>query len=144
MSSDLYEGIWPPYEAFYIQSMLFSTKSAIDAVRTANYSLDRCEEWYRDPEKRGPNQELIFDSLQVLISSGAALSRYFWPARDKSPHKERAKRLRESLHVTEDSILRSRDLRNALEHFDERLDNFLSDGVAGRFLPAFLGNAPGG
>ena len=142
MSDETRPPIWPPYEAFYIQSMLFSTKSAIDAVRTSNYSLDRWEEWIDDAEKRGPNEELIFDGLQALILSAAALSRYFWPSRNESPHKERAERLRNALGVDSGSALHNRDLRNALEHFDERLDRYLLNGPAGRFLPSYLGNAP--
>jgi hypothetical protein len=134
--------IWPPYEAFYIESMLFSTKAAIAAAETANYFLDRVEEWYGQPEKHEPNADLILDNIQVLVSCGAALSRYFWPACKKSPHKQRARRLREALGVQEPSPLRNRDLRNMIEHFDEKLDEFLQGGAVGHFVQAYIGNQP--
>lgn len=142
MTDELKFDIWPPYEAFYIEAMLFSTKTAIAAVQTANYSLDRANEWFGDSDAHGPNCDLILDNIQVLISCGAALSRYFWPSRRTSPHKERARRLRESLGVTAASPLKSRDIRNMIEHFDERLDEFLRNAVAGRFIPAYIGNRP--
>lgn len=48
----------------------------------------------------------------------------------------RGKRLRERFGIQEGSPLQSRELRNALEHFDERLDDFLVDNHFGCFFPS--------
>lgn len=47
----------------------------------------------------------------------------------------RGKKLRERFGIQEGSPLQSRELRNALEHFDERLDDFLVDDHFGYFFP---------
>jgi len=134
--------IWPPYEAFYIEAMLFSTMSALKSVRTANRSLDRSNEWASNPELRALDRDLILGNIQNIVSCGAALSRYFWPARKGQLHTARARRLRSSLGVTDASPLRNRDLRNLIEHFDEKLDVYLSEGIVGNIFPAHVGNRP--
>lgn len=40
------------------------------------------------------------------------------------------------------NVLRSRDLRNAIEHFDEKLDQYLADGIVGNIFPQYLGPLP--
>jgi hypothetical protein len=66
-----------------------------------------------------------------------ALSRYFWPVR--KGHEWRGAQLRSAFGISDDSPLRSRDLRNSIEHFDERLDLFLDGGVTGHVLPEYVG-----
>lgn len=41
-----------------------------------------------------------------------------------------------------DSALRERGLRNAMEHFDERLDEYLATGVVGIVLPEDMDPMP--
>ncbi len=43
--------------------------------------------------------------------------------------------------VTEQSPLKSRDLRNMIEHFDEKLDHYLSKGIVGHVIPHYFGPA---
>src|SRR5207244_3057427 len=69
----------------------------------------------------------------------AALSRYLWPSRSREPHVSRAQALRTGLGVADGSCLRNRDLRNHLEHFDERLDEFCQTLIAGVILPTYVG-----
>ena len=68
---------------------------------------------------------------------GAALSRYFWPVR--SGHTARGEFLRNRFGVTDASPLKSRDLRNAIEHFDEKLDIYLAKGIVGVIIPNYIG-----
>jgi hypothetical protein len=134
--------IWPPYESFYIHAMLFSTRSALNSLQIVNRSLDRAQEWVSNAELRARDQEAILDGIQNIVSCGAALSRYFWPARSGRVHAARARRLRSSLGVTSSNALKNRDLRNLIEHFDERLDTYLSEGIAGHIFPEFVANRP--
>jgi hypothetical protein len=133
-------GIWVPYEAFYIQAMLFNTRSALASIERVSSTLeqvsrdtpvDALERWDRTAL---PNE------LQNVILQAAALSRYFWPARQG--HETRARQLRDALEVTEDNPLKNRDLRNEIEHFDEKLDAYLADGIAGYIFPEFVGPLP--
>lgn len=67
----------------------------------------------------------IWNSVHSLVSAVANLSKIFWP--DSRGDQERGRELRQLLSVEDNSALKSRDLRNDLEHFDERLDTWASE-----------------
>jgi len=139
MTHGVPDGIWPPHEAFYIESLLHSTASALraaDEVREALEAGSRCAP--SSPEWQECALSIV-NGVQALVAQAAAISRYFWPARSKEPHLSRAARLRTSLGVVESSPLRSRDLRNHLEHLDEKLDEFCGRLTAGVILPTYVG-----
>jgi hypothetical protein len=48
----------------------------------------------------------------------------------------RGERLRRAFNLTDESPLKSRSLRNAFEHLDERLDKFLLSDIVGYFFPS--------
>ena len=136
--SQSFGGIQPPCEAFYIHSILYSTKCCLEAFSRYVVSV----------EKKEPAAVLI-GALQEAIGHAGALSRYFWPTpfRDKK-RKEVAKmiqsrgaKLRLAFGLTKSSPLYRRELRNTWEHFDENLDLFLLEFVAGTFFPSpMIGN----
>ncbi|MDO9333361.1 MAG: hypothetical protein Q7T57_02425 [Dehalococcoidales bacterium] len=90
-----------------------------------------------DESAKGESKALLFDQLQNIIQQAGSVSRYFWPARPGPDglHENRASALRDSMTMQEDSPLHNRDLRNSLEHFDERLDRYLADFPVGIFEP---------
>jgi hypothetical protein len=115
--------------------MLFNTISATASIK-------RISEIFRSSleatgQLSGSHHDEVLNNLQNIVAQGAALSRYFWPAR--KGHEGRAELLRSALGVTEESVLKSRDLRNAIEHFDEELDNYLSGGIVGYIIPQYVG-----
>jgi hypothetical protein len=137
MSESYVQAIWPPYEAFYIWSMLFNAESAARSVLQVNAVMHVVmENSPEDPVSVLPVQYLLTELQNIIVQAGA-LSRYFWPVR--SAHEWRGAQLREAFGISEDSPLRSRDLRNAIEHFDEKLDRYLENGVVGQVLPEFVG-----
>lgn len=74
--------------------------------------------------------------LRQALTHAAAVSRFFWPPRGKGTvAQHRAAKLRETFGVTDESPLFARDPRNILEHFDERLDEYLLRDLAGFFFP---------
>jgi hypothetical protein len=113
-------------EPFYVYSIHYSADRAIAA-------FERFIEAASSPK---PNAPLVVASIHEALSHTAALSRFFWPSRDKGIHEARAKKLRHAFNVKGDSPLKDRALRDALEHFDERLDKFLLENEAGHFRPA--------
>lgn len=131
-------GILPYCEAFYIHSIL--------------YTANRCQQafvHYTEARKAALPPEDLIAAVQVAVGQAAALSRYFWPSGTNGKRldigsrlrKRRGERLRGSFQVTDNSPLSNRDLRNAWEHFDEKLDRFLLATLAGVFLPTgILGN----
>lgn len=140
MKADDKLGIWPPYEAFYIEGMLFNAGSALSSAHIAMQELKRLDN--TDPETpiTESDRNMILDSLQNIIIHGAALSRYFWPTRTgrNNEHSRRAEHLRKHLKIRETSPLKNRDLRNQIEHFDEKLDEYLTQGIVGTVLPGHI------
>ena len=129
--------IWPPYEAFYIDSMLFSTSSSavsVDAVATTVEAMGRGELARSDLD-----EDAFLNQLQNIVLQGAALSKFFWPIRKGKGHEARGEHLRAAFGVTDASPLKDRSLRDALEHFDERLDIYLQRNVVGYIIPRYVG-----
>ena len=139
MSDQNERGIWAPYEAFYIEAMLFSTKSAAKSVTVLTECLAQIERWPDDPSLRERDTDAILDNFQNIAIQGAALSRYLWPSKDRGLHRLRARHLRRALGAKRDSPVRNRDLRNQMEHFDERLDLYLDSGIVGNIFPSYIG-----
>src|SRR5689334_18838746 len=106
--------IWPPYEAFYIQAMLFNSRAALASIDHVSANLEALS------AGKAIDSDELLNNLQNIVIHGAALSRYFWPVR--KGHEARAQFLKKCLGVAEDSPLKNRDLRNQIEHFDEKLD----------------------
>jgi len=125
-------GIHPPHEALYIRSIAYSAGRSVEAFRRFDAAnSDDCP------------AELQVSLVHEALGHAAALSRYFWPSGlggRRSPTlrnlaKARASKLREAFEVDEESPLKSRRLRDALEHFDERLDAHLMSLDAGMIFP---------
>ncbi|AKJ94575.1 hypothetical protein TVD_03955 [Thioalkalivibrio versutus] len=130
-----YSGIVPHFEAMYIQSILYPAGRAVEAFQR----LAQIE----DP---GQDSENAVAAAQEAIGHAGAVSRFFWPVdgprREPSELKELRKRrgeaLRSAFDLSDDSPLANRDLRNAWEHFDERLDQYLLGIDAGVMLPGCI------
>jgi hypothetical protein len=129
--------IWPQHEVFYIHSMRFNALSADKSISQVNAVLHVVQENSPEDPYGALPVHLILDELQNVLIQAAAISRYFWPARNT--HEWRGVQLRSAFGISDDNPLRSRDLRNSIEHFDERLDLFLQREVTGHILPAYVG-----
>ena len=128
-------GIHFPYEAFYIHSILYSAGRCLE-------SFDRFDHF----KTQYVTPDYLVSIVQEAVGHAAALSRYFWPS-PKGKKKEaqqnklrinRGKKLRDAFGLNESSPLYNRDLRNAWEHFDERLDGYLLEHEAGMFFPSSI------
>jgi len=127
------EGIHPPLEAFYIHSLLYSSGRCLEAF-----------ERYEHYKNKDVNPEYLVSLIQEAVGHAAALSRYFWPSPQgkkdqpnvKKLKEARGEKLRSSFELNKNSALFNRDLRNAWEHFDERLDLYLLEHEAGMFFPS--------
>ena len=135
-------GIWTPHHAFYIQSMLFNTTSAFQSCRIAEKIIKKISDGEIDPQEK---KDILLDCLQNVVNQSGAISRYFFPSRDgvkgtdkKNIHRDRGKYLSKVFGVKDDSPLMNRALRNSIEHFDERLDLYLQDGIVGYIFPSLI------
>lgn len=136
------DGIWPPYEAFYIESMYWHAASAKRSIKVVSDWLDLVK---KDDERALElPRPLLFEHLQNILHQAGCISRYFFPGgrAPKPLHVARAARLRRAFGVADDNPLAERDLRNAIEHFDERLDTYLTENHVGEFVPEDVGYVP--
>jgi len=71
------------------------------------------------------------------------ISKVFWPARSaREDTVQRCAHLRRELNIADDSMLRSRKARDAMEHFDERLDKWYRTSERRNFADRIIA-APG-
>lgn len=83
-------------------------------------------------EQRHPGVEIlewrsIIRELRAALTATANLSRVLWSARN-AVSRARASELRGLCNLPDEHALDNRDLRNHIEHTDERLDLWLADG----------------
>lgn len=128
------------YQTFYIQSMLFNCQSAIRSIARVDSIFEKLPQDVTKEDLMNLPTHAILNELQNIVVQGAALSRYFWPVR--KGYETRGKHLREAFSVNDGNPLQARELRNAIEHFDERLDAYLSSGLVGYIFPEFVGVRP--
>ena len=132
ITSDTSGGIIPYVEVFHISSILYSAERCLEAF----------EQFEERIQSEAPAPELV-SSVQEAVIHAAAVSRYFWPSpmgKKKEPEYKRMKalrgeKLRTAFCLDETSALYDRELRNAWEHFDERLDRYFLAASAGQFFP---------
>ena len=135
---DLYDGIQPPHLSFYSQAIRFNLESAIYSVESVTNILGEAD----TEEKLSVATDAILDAVQNMLVHTANLAKYFWET-NKGQHKihrKRAQNLRKVFDVSNNSVLKNKDLRNHLEHLDENIDKYLwSKPIVGRIFPAYVG-----
>ena len=118
-----YGGVLPYMEPMYIASVIYSAEAAVVAYQR-----------YMGACRQSDAESIAASAIHEALGHAAGLSRFFWPSGGKLA-KARARYLRRRLSVNASSPLRNRRLRDALEHFDERLDSFLLTDCVGLLLP---------
>lgn len=134
------EAIWPQAVVFYVDALAFNVREALKSFMTAFEILGLLEGSVAQEEF---DQDTVLNQLQNAIVHAGAVSRFFWPptASGKEGRKAEARgiRLRQILEVQDADALSDRRLRNAIEHFDERLDRYLARGIVGFIIPHYVG-----
>ncbi len=134
-----FNGILPYNEFFYLHSILYSAEQCLRAFARYDHLLN----------KEGVKPESLVNAVQDAIGHAAALSRYFWPSPQVKKDEKHIKQLREKrgaklrniFALDEQSPIYNRDIRNAWEHFDERLDVYLLDNEGGYYFPGCMLNS---
>ena len=133
--------IWPPHEAFYINAMLFNTTQALKAAQNIEAVIVQIKDNVENLRQLELDTSASLDEVQRFAVHAAALSKYFWPIGKR--YKLRGEYLRDRLGVATDSPLENRNLRNQLEHLDEKLDDYFKDqDFSGYVFPEFFGPEP--
>jgi len=120
-------GVLPHCEAFYIHSVQYAASRSYEAfLRYDGYLASSAD------------ASTIVSTVHGALSHAAALSRFFWPSRSKGLASSRGETLRNRFDVTDQSPLHEHEMRNALEHLDARLDEYLLWNDAGYFFPGAM------
>jgi len=131
------DGIYPPHKIFYLESLASVTTNAVMFIdgffETHNAIVNR----------QGYDQDELFRCIQGIVSQSGGLSKYFWPPyiQDQDAHaraRARARDLKNLLGISDNSPLKDRRIRNSVEHFDERLDDFVSRYPVGNIHPQLV------
>lgn len=124
--------IHPFNEVFYIETLLNKTHSVLHDVESLNNI-------WKNGNHDCKYDDVILDLFQNIILNAAGISRFFWPSKNAGIYKIRAEKLREVYNVSDISVLKNRDMRNLIEHFDENLDDFLKEFISGIVMPKYVG-----
>lgn len=126
-------GVAPPLNLFYYYSILYSAECAFRAFEFYESLLIH---------KKNIDATQLVGAIQEAIGHAGALAFYFWnngnsKMKDeiKEYTKNRSAGLRNDFNLSDDSPLKDRNLRNTFEHFDEKVDIFLINNLAGTFFP---------
>ncbi len=82
--SSVNQEIWPPFEAFYINSMLFNALSAMESISRVADVIEALQALTPEEMREALDRHSFLDELQNIVLQGGALSRYFWPSRKDS------------------------------------------------------------
>jgi hypothetical protein len=143
-------------QTVYVSEVAKQCHFAVGAVGQLNHALKSLGESGRDAERRKFFHSEVFRSIHSFLTHTSNVSRLLWPAvptrgngeSDKAysarlsskPAIQRARALRVTLSLSEDHILKSRRLRDLLEHFDEKLDEWRSTSVHLNIVNDFIGS----
>jgi hypothetical protein len=103
-----------------------------EIARQASYALAAVQQALllsRDPQRRSE----AWPAVQSFLTATAIISKLLWPARIERAdtrsrwRRFRADRLRTELMASDTPALRDRQVRNAADHFDERIDDLIRD-----------------
>lgn len=105
----------------------------------AEIDFQRLVETLNNPAAR--QTRFVWFHLSSFLSHAAMVSKYLDPIRPNDLKRERMNLLRDKLNVTEQSNVLPRDARDNVEHFDERIDNWVGSDAA--ILEIVLDNRAG-
>ncbi len=133
--------IWTPHQAFYIQSMLFNTTSALQSCNIAGKIIKMISDGEIDPQERRTYAGLLAEHRQpvwIYIAIFFSVASWCEGSGQKTIHSDRGHYLSKIFCVKDGSPLMNRGLRISIEHFDERLDLYLQGGIVGYIFPSLI------
>jgi hypothetical protein len=116
-------------ESIYLNSIAGECEFALKAIAICNFHLNR--------EERGTTE--FFEAAQDFLQHSAVISKTLWPSDKKA--QSRGQHLRSSLGIDDSHPLKDRRLRNHLEHYDERLDDWANSSLNHNMVDKMIVNS---
>src|SRR3954468_20391091 len=82
----------------------------------------------------------VWSAIQSILIAAANVSKILWPARSQSA--ARGAMLRALLNIDANNTLADRKLRNHFEHYDERIEDWISDQRSAVYIDQIIGPPP--
>lgn len=101
-------------EEFHLSIYISEVKRLCDSATIAYETIHK--------ETEQVNHDLLWFCIQSFLTTTANLSKLFFPQESNNP---RGKILRDTFGISENSQIRSKEVRNAFEHYDEKLDGWI-------------------
>lgn len=126
--------IFPAHQVFYFECIKSSAESAIS-------SWEKLNEIVLSEELLKTKGITLIDLSENIVNQAGIISRFFFPSKDKYNvekdriHQLRGEKLKDLYFINNENVLTKRNFRNHIEHFDENLDKFLNNPVAGIIVP---------
>jgi hypothetical protein len=109
-------------ERTYVEEIATQAKYASGALGRMNDCVKALEDREASSDKRQYLFSELFRNIHSFLTHAAVVSKIFWPADRKKA--ERGEYLRTLFDLEDDHPLMSRSVRNDLDHFDERIDEW--------------------
>jgi hypothetical protein len=115
----------PDFEdLIYFQEVKTQCNCVLFALEQFNKRIEEIHQPHKFDGPKTPNSE-VFRALHSFLTHTANISRLLFPSRKKDRYaQQRGKKLRDALSVDDSSPIADRSLRDHLEHYDERLDQW--------------------
>ena len=123
----------PRFEQAYLHEIVLQAEYVVLSAQQVNRVL-----------QEEADSALVFRELYALVANVAGVARILWPPWIRDPDKRRTaeirgEHLRQALGIVDNHPLRSRALRDHLEHFDERLDQWSQETGHGGIVDLHIG-----
>lgn len=131
--------VWPHHIAFYEESLRSRVTSALNSVEVANSIIQTLpsEEPLSSDWRR-----VLLDEMQNIVIQSGAISKFFRHLEmERMNYIKNAVNFFKSYLILNQTPLKSRKVRDHIEHFDEKLDNYLYDPqkpVSGYIFPELV------
>lgn len=111
-------------ELIYLQEVKTQCNSVLFALEQFDERIQEVTQRSNLEGRNTPSSE-VFRALHSLLTHAANISRLLFPSRKGDQYAQRrGQKLRDLLSVDDASPIADRSLRNHLEHYDERLDQW--------------------
>lgn len=114
-------------------------------IRDLGEQLETCVVAYEETRDAitAQDSQTVWAGLDSFLGASIRVMNLLWPSSTKKSAQDRAAELRQVLAAPQSAPENLRDTRNGFEHFDERIDKWMTTTVHHNFVDRYIG-PPGG
>jgi len=122
-----------------IDQSLIAYDLIFDTLKQRHTELN-ANQYPNDPDKYWRFREMVWMYIMTFLALSANVSKLYFPSkRDRERAINRGKALRKLIGLSDESIIKNRELRDHFEHFDARLDDYFQSSKNNVFIDKNIG-----